>query len=237
MKATIEQLAQISLFAILNTKDLEHLQSYTHIQFYQRKEIILHEGDRLPERLHILLTGVLQVKKSATTGKETILRTLREGEIFAAPALFGDRYAPATVVVIEDCQILTIARVNLLKTIEQTPELALEILVIFNQRLQQLHNMVHGLVSERAVVRLARLIQYAVWQYGTEITPAGEQLRIKLPYYQIARSIGITYEECIRLMKGLNDTIQYSRGGKIMILHRDALEAIASGETEVDIIC
>ena len=56
----------------------------------------------------------------------------------------------------------------------------------------------HGLVSERAVVRLARLIQYAAWQHGTDSTEAGEQLRVKLPYYQMARSIGITYEKCAR---------------------------------------
>ena len=229
MKATVEQLAQLSLFAALSPKDLECLQPHTQIQRYQREEIIFHEGDPLPAKLHILVSGTLQVYKSAATGKETILRTLRTGDIFAAPALFGDEQAPATVMVVEACQVLTIARATLLDTIQQTPELALRLLVVFNQRLQQLHNMVHGLVSERAVVRLARLIQYSAWRHGTEVTPAGEQLRISLPYYQMARSIGITYEECARLMKGLQATVQYGRGGKIVIRDREGLEAISSG--------
>ena len=230
MKATIEQLTQLSLFSTLNPEDLERLQPHTHLQRYQREEIIFHEGDPLSAKLYILFNGMLQVQKSAATGKETILRTLRAGEIFAAPALFGDEKAPATVLALEDCQVLTIARETLLNTIQQTPELALQLLVVFNQRLQQLHNMVHGLVSERAVVRLARLIQYSAWQHGTQLTPAGEQLSIKLPYYQMARSIGITYEECARLMKRLQAIVQYGRGGKIMILDREALDAIASGE-------
>ncbi len=231
MKATIEQLAQISLFAALSTEDLERLQPHTQIQRYRREEIIFHEGDPLPAKLHVLFSGVLQVQKSAATGKETILRTLRAGEIFAAPALFGNEQAPATVLAVEDCQVLTIAKGTLLDRIEQTPELALRLLVVFNQRLQELHSMVHGLVSERAVVRLARLIQYSAWQHGTKLTAAGEQLRIELPYYQMARSIGITYEECARLMKGLQATLQYGRGGKIIILDRDSLEAIASGHS------
>ena len=231
MKATIAQLAQISLFAALSTKDLERLQPHTQIRFYRQSEIVLHEGESLPEKLHILLTGVLQVQKSATTGKETILRLLRAGEIFAAPALFGDKYAPATVLVVDDCQILTITKTTLLDTIVQTPELALQLLVVFNHRLQQLHNIVHGLVSERAVVRLARLIQYAAWQHGTKLTAAGEEIQIKLPYYQMARNIGITYEECARLMKGLQATVQYGRGGKIIILDQEGLEAITSGES------
>lgn len=229
MKVTIEQLAQLSLFAALSPEDLEQLQPHTQIQHYQREEIIFHEGDPLPAKLHVLFSGALQVHKSATTGKETILRTLRAGDIFAAPALFGDGQAPATTMAIEDCQILTITRTALLDTIQQTPELALRLLVVFNQRLQQLHNMVHGLVSERAVVRLARLIQYSAWQHGTEVTTVGEQLRIKLPYYQMARSIGITYEECARLMKSLQATVQYRRGGKIVIRDREGLEAIVSG--------
>ncbi len=215
MKATLEQLAQISLFAALSTEELERLQPHTQIRLYRRQEIILHEGDKLPAKLHILFSGVLQVQKNSATGKETILRMLRAGEIFAAPALFGDEHAPATVLAVEDCQILTLARTTLLDTIQQNPELALRLLVVFNQRLQQLHNMVHGLVSERAVVRLVRLIQYSAWQHGTKLTAVGELLKVKLPYYQMARSIGITYEECARLMKGLQATVQYERGGKM----------------------
>ncbi|NER79298.1 MAG: Crp/Fnr family transcriptional regulator [Leptolyngbya sp. SIO1D8] len=230
MQATVQQLGQFSLFAALSEADLTHLQPHTHLQKYQRDEIVLHEGDPLPAKLHLVANGVLQVQKSAATGKETILRTLRSGDMFAAPALFGDAKAPATVLALEDCEVLTIPKSALLEAIQQTPELSLRLLVVFNQRLQQLHRMVHGLVSERAVVRLARLIQYSAWQHGTDKTAVGEQLRIKLPYYQIARSIGITYEECARLMKGLQDVVTYGRGGKIVICDREGLEAIANGE-------
>lgn len=233
MKATISQLSQIHLFATLSSDDLEQLQPHTQIQQYQREEIVLHEGDPLPMKLHILVSGVLQVQKSAATGKETILRTLRDGDIFAAPALFGDAQAPATVIVMADCQVLTLSQATLLNTIQQRPELALRLLVVFNQRLQQLHTMVHGLVSERAVVRLARLIQYSAWQHGTDGTDAGEQLRVKLPYYQMARSIGITYEECARLMKKLDAIVKYGRGGKIVILNSAGLETIAAGDSEL----
>ena len=229
MKATVEQLAGLSLFTELSRQNLEYLQPHTKIQSYQRQEIIFHEGDLLPAKLHILFSGVLQVQKSAETGKETILRTLRSGDIFAAPALFGDKQAPATVLAIENCQILTIPKATLLDAIQQTPEIALQLLAVFNQRLQQLHEMVHGLVSERAVVRLARLIQYSAWQHGTDVMAGGQQLRIQLPYYQMARSIGITYEECARLMKGLQDTVKYRRGGKIIVLDEDRLDAIAAG--------
>ncbi|MGR3277886.1 Crp/Fnr family transcriptional regulator [Acaryochloris marina NIES-2412] len=162
MKASVEQLAQLPLFMACQTDDLEHLQPYTQLLPYLRQEIVMHEGDPLPAKLYILFSGLLQVQKNAITGKETILRSLRAGDIFAAPSLFSDQPSPATVVAIEDCQVLTIPRDILLETIQHTPELALRLLVVLNQRLQQLHNIVHGLVSERAVVRLAQL-SFATW--------------------------------------------------------------------------
>lgn len=59
---------------------------------------------------------------------------------------------------------------------------------IFNQQLQQLHQRVHGLVSERAIVRLADYLE-SVADYGsTDPVGEGERLRSQLTYYQIARS-------------------------------------------------
>lgn len=181
----------------------------------------------MPAKLHALASGKIQVKKIAATGKETILRVLPIGEVFAAPALFGDGVAPATVVCEEDCQVIAIAQTALLEAIGQKPEIALRIISIFNQRLQQLHNTIHGLVSERAIVRLAKLIQYTMMQYGTEFSQSGQQLKVNLPYYQMSRSIGITYEECVRLIKSMKGAVAYKRGGKITIINTKLLEAIA----------
>src|SRR4028119_1291549 len=157
MQATVEELSNILVFAALTSPELEQLQPHTSVQDYQQGEIVMQEGDRLPARLYCVLNGSLRVTKTAATGKETILRTLLAGEIFAAPALFGTGIAPATVTAESNSQILTIERDALLEAIRQTPEIALRILGVFNQRIQLLHDTVHGLVSERAIVRLAQL--------------------------------------------------------------------------------
>ncbi|GAX44236.1 cyclic nucleotide-binding domain protein [Tolypothrix sp. NIES-4075] len=184
----------------------------------------------MPAKLFAVLGGRIEIKKTAATGKETILRILPAGELFAAPALFGDGVAPATVVAEQDCQILTIERTTLLEMIQNTPELALQIIAVLTERLQLLHQVVHGLASERAMVRLAQFIQAAAIAEGTDVTEHGLQLRSRLPYYQIARSIGITYEECVRLFKQIQAVVIYQRGGKILVLDQMKLDAIAQGE-------
>ncbi|MBD2119360.1 Crp/Fnr family transcriptional regulator [Trichocoleus sp. FACHB-262] len=234
MKATVEQLVSISIFAQLQSEQLASLQPHTVVQTYQVGEIISHEGDRLPPRLYALIQGLLRVSKTAASGKETILRTLTSGDIFAAPALFGNGIAPATVMAEAQAQVLMVNREALLAVIQANPEMALQMMAVLNQRLQQLHEVVHGLVSERAIVRLARLIQYSATEQGTETTAQGACLTLRLAHYQIARSIGITYEECVRLFKQLHSVVAYSRGGKITILDWERLDAIAQGTIEAD---
>lgn len=232
MLASLAQITQIKVFADLETIDKLNLQPFTVVKHYGKGEIIFHESDTLPAKLYAVASGVIKVSKTATTGKETILRNLGTGEIFAAPALLGNGISPATVTAETDCDILTLERDALLTAIQKKPDIALRMLVIFNNRIQQLHETVHGLVSERAIIRLARLIQYFATTSGTETTAKGERLKESLSYYRMARSIGITYEECVRLIKSMKSVISYHRGGEITIIDIDKLNDIADGKIE-----
>ncbi len=227
---SIAQLQQISIFQDLATAELASLVPYSYIREYLADEIVMQEGDRLPQQLHGLIRGRLEIKKTAPNGKETVVRLIPAGELFAAPAIFGNGIAPATVICQIESQVLTIDRQALLQAISHAPEISLRILEVFNQRLQQLHNTVHGLISEQAMVRLVRLIQYYRDRDGTHPVAQGDCLNIKLPYYQIARSIGITYEECVRLFKKLKEIVTYQRGGKIIVRDWKQLEAIATND-------
>ena len=229
MYATIEQLATIDVFSNLDSTVLTQLADVARIHGYQQGEILIHEGDRLPAKFHAVLAGKLLVQKIAESGKETTLRQLPAGEMFAAPALFGDGIAPATVKALNDSQIVTIDKTILLGLIQVSPEIALHILHYFNQRLQEMHQTIHGLISERATVRLARLIEYMAKRYGVEQTQEGVQLNMKLPHQQMARMIGITYEECVRIVrKDLDGIISYGRGGSITINDDFALKSVTS---------
>jgi CRP/FNR family transcriptional regulator, cyclic AMP receptor protein len=233
MPATSEQLAKIIIFSKLDAKALLTLSQFSQIEVYKRGETLIQEGDCFPPKLHTVLSGEILAKKVSVSGKETILRLLPAGEIFAAPAIFGDGISIATVVALQDCQILTVEKAALIQAIQSDPEIALQILNCFNQRLQEMHRTIHGLISERAIVRLARVLQYTAQKYGTVQSSEGTCLNHQLPYQQLARMIGISYEECVRFMnKNFSSIISYDRGGKIHILDPIALEKIASEEMD-----
>ena len=230
MDVTIDHLKGIAIFADLETTILDKLSLGAKLRSYKSGAILIHEGDLFEEKLYTILQGRLSVSKTSPEGKETVLRQLHAGEMFAAPALFGDRKAPGTITSLENSQIITIEKATLLATIQVKPEVALQILSYFNRRIQEMHQTIHGLISERAAVRLARLIKYFAASYGTSKSDQGTQLNSKLPYKRIARMVGITYEECVRIMKkDFQDAIMYQRGGQITITDLAALEQIISG--------
>ena len=222
----VEQLQEISLFADLPPQLLAQLTEHCQLNQYAAKSVVFYEGDELPACLHVLVSGRLHIAKLSPAGKETILRILPAGEIFAAPALFGNGKAPATATAIEPAAILTLDQQALLNGFAQTPELALHLLCVFNQRLQQLHNRLHGLVSERAMVRLINYLEHMIASAGCVPVPGGEHIKAQLTHYQIARSIGISYEECVRLFKQLRPVVAYQRGGIITIANRQQLSAL-----------
>ena len=222
--ASAFQLQQISIFQDLDPLQIEALLPFSYWQEYQSTEIVMKESEQIPPKLYCLIAGTLEIKKvSASTGKESLIRLIAAGEVFAASAIFGNGIAPATVLCVTPSQVLTIERESLLEAIAKTPEISLRILFVYNQRLQQLHNTVHGLIAEKAIIRLAKLIQYYQDIYGTRSLQEGKLLNVSLTYEQIANSIGISYEECARLFKQLKGVVSYRRGGKIIIKDRQKL--------------
>ena len=126
----IAQLKQISIFQDLAVTQLESLVPYSYVREYQQDEIVMQQGDRIPQQLHALITGRLEIKKTAPHGKETLVRLIPAGELFAVPAIFGNGISPATVICQIKSQVLTIDCDALLKAISQSPEISLRILEV-----------------------------------------------------------------------------------------------------------
>lgn len=229
MPVTIKQLQTITIFASLKSSSLGKLSGFSRIDFYESGSLIIQQGDRFLPKLYAVLTGQITAQKISSQGKVTILRQLPAGEMFAAPALFGDGIAPATLIAQKNTEVVSINKSVLLELMHSNPEVSLEILSCFNQRLQEMHQTIHGLISESATIRMARLIQYNASRYGVEQTNKGACLNTKLPHQQLARSVGITYEESVRLIKkDFAAIIDYGRGGIITIQDGSALKLLSS---------
>jgi CRP-like cAMP-binding protein len=77
MHVTVEQLQRILLLSGLDLDQLAQLQAHAVVKQYVRGETILYEGDRLPAQLFAVLSGRIEIKKTASTGKDWQARLFR----------------------------------------------------------------------------------------------------------------------------------------------------------------
>lgn len=231
--ATTIDLTKLDFFQGLDESELRHLTAHSRVRACHASEVLFHEGDPLEPTLRILINGGLEIRKSAASGKETVVRLIRPNEIFAVAALFDRKVAPGTVVASEKSEVLEIRLDSIQAHLAENPGIAMKLLVAFAQRLRETQDALHAVVSERAKTRLATLILRILDREGGKRTPEGLTLSTKLPHGTLSRMVGITYEECVRLIREWCQSpaiLRYERGGVITVMDRPRLEALILAE-------
>ena len=221
-------LHDLDFFRGLDATELDELDRRSRCRHVAAGDILFREGETLAPKLRFVCRGQLQIHKSASTGKETIVRLIRPGEVFAVAALFDQRRAPATVTASEASTILEITLEDFQAHLTAHPLLAIKLLAAFAVRLKDLQETLHSVISERARTRLAALILHTLDRGGgTPVPHGGIRLKTRLPHAVMSRMVGITYEECVRLVGEWSREpaiLHYQRGGILTLLDRAALE-------------
>lgn len=224
-------LKQLDFFSSLEEAELLLLSRRAVLRRLAPGEALFHEGEPLDPALRFVYAGTLQIRRTATNGKETILRLIRRGEMFGVAALFDRKLAPGSAIATEPSEVLEIRLEDLLSHLTREPVIAMKLLVTFAQRLRELQDTLHAVMSGRARTRLARAILNTLDQGGATSVGQGFLLKTKLPHATLSRMVGITYEECVRLIREWShapEVLRYERGGVITVCDRRELERQAS---------
>jgi len=226
-----EAITALPLFKGLDDLQVQALARISTLRAYERGACVFHEGEPLPPFFLVLATGTLQIVKLAACGKETVIRLIPPGEPFAWAALLASGVAPASARAMEPVRVLHIPQDELTALLTRQPQLALRLLALYGQRLHDLHEQLHAVISERARTRIARLILRFMAREGAN-------LRTALPHQVLARMAGITYEECVRIIgewsHAAEPLLDYGRGGRIVVRAPAALAALAEGLEPAD---
>lgn len=226
-KAHTCSLHELDFFKGLDAKELRELDARSSCRNYAAGEVLFYDKQPLAAKLRFVCHGQLQIQKSAASGKETIVRLIRPGEVFAVAALFDKQLAPATVTATVETSVLEIALEDFQAHLTRYPLIAIKLLAAFAQRLKDLQEALHTVASERARARLAALILRTLERGGGTPVDGGIRLSTHLPHAVMSRMVGISYEECVRLIRDWSHepvVLQYQRGGIVTIRDREALE-------------
>ena len=190
-------LKAVPLFSSFPDEQLRMLASVVTRRSVPRSTTIMAGGDAT-DSLYIVLAGRLKVMMSDAEGKEVILSILGPGEFFGEMGLIDDAPRSASVVAIEPCELLCIAKRDFKKCLAENVEMAMAVMRGLVRRLREADRKIGSLALLDVYGRVARLL------LDMSETVEGEKVVTKrLPKQDIAKMIGASREMVSRVMKDL----------------------------------
>ncbi len=211
------------IFAPLNSKEKEMLQSAHTQKFYRRGEIIYHKGD-VPRGLMCLTSGKVKVLKQGICRGQIIRITNPYGFIGYRALFAGEKYT-SSAIAIEDCSICTIAKKNLFYVIRKNGRFGLNLLGEMAQELGFSNERTVNLTQKHTRGRLAESLLFMTDIFGFESDK--KTINAYLSRQDIASLSSMTTSNAIRTLSAFADEDIISlEGKKIKILDINKLKKI-----------
>jgi CRP/FNR family cyclic AMP-dependent transcriptional regulator len=178
-----------------------------------RGATVMVAGDQT-DSLYIILSGRLKVMMSDAEGKEVILSILGPGEFFGEMGLIDDSPRSASVVAIEPCELLAIAKRDFNKCLAENFEMAMAVMRGLVRRLREADRKIGSLALLDVYGRVARLLLDMA-----ENVDGQKMVTKRLPKQDIAKMIGASREMVSRVMKDLQLGGYIEMRGSSIVLH------------------
>jgi CRP/FNR family transcriptional regulator len=182
----------------------------------RRGERIFDAGDHA-DVLFQLRSGMVKLTTITPGGDEMLL------EVYYPEAVFGelcfcDEPHAGTAIAIEDSEVLTATRAQVLNLLREQPDLALVLFGEFASRLSSAYTNLQTAVFDAVVTRVAaRLVEFAA--HGTACPNGDLELPHKVPHSDLAEMLGVRRETVTRAMIDLRrqNLISYGPDGRLRI--------------------
>jgi CRP/FNR family transcriptional regulator, cyclic AMP receptor protein len=177
-----------------------------------RGSAVVHEGDRT-DFVYFVLTGNLKVMVSDEDGREVILTILGQGEMFGEMGVLDDSPRSASVVAVTASDLVTIAKSDFKRLMQENFELAWHVMCNLTRRLRDADRKIESLALMDVYGRVARLLLEM-----SEEVDGVKVVRKKVSKQDIAKMIGASREMVSRVMKdlGLRGLIEETESGVIL---------------------
>lgn len=200
----------IPFFACLSGDEIEDLRHVLVEKHFSRNKIIFVEDDT-QNYMYVILSGKVKVVYLGADGKEHILAVHKTGDFFGEMALLDGKTAPATVIAMEDTDILIMSRKDFEESLLKNNRVLKEIISILCTRLRDAWMMNKVLGLPRAEERVRMLLKLMGIHYGIK-DKRGTVITLRLTHQDIADYSSLSRETVTRLLNRL------VRDGEIEVL-------------------
>jgi CRP/FNR family cyclic AMP-dependent transcriptional regulator len=185
-------LADHFLLRELTPTEREALLAYARVEHYRAGQTIFLKGS--PGRgMLAVLRGRVRISASSPDGREIVLNTIDQGEVFGEIALLDGKERSADAVAIVECDLLAIERRDFVPFLENHAGLALRLIAVLCERLRRTTQQVEDVLFLDLPSRLAKkLLDLAATR--AQRTPSGLRFEAKLSQREIGTMIGLSRE-------------------------------------------
>jgi len=171
-----------------------------------KRDLLFMEGSD-GTAVYLLTAGNIQLVKTNMDGKETVIKTVKEGELFAEVILFEKSKFPVTAIACTEAEVIELPRAGFLKLLNEE-EFRNDFMAMLMHKQRYLAERIQQLTSMDVE---ARFIEFLRDHYGEK-----EKITPDLSKKDIASAIGATPETFSRLLQKLETRADFSWTGKII---------------------
>lgn len=210
--------ADLPIFSGLAPADLDDLLRDAQSIRYP-KGVPVFTQDEEAHSFFVLLHGNLRVLKVTPDGQQVVVRFVSAGEVFGVAAAIGRTTYPATASAVVDSIALVWPSAIWPRLVARHPSLAVNILQMVGNRLQDAHTRVVELATEEVERRVAHALLRLAKQSGRKVE-AGIQIDFPISRQDVAEMTGTTLHTVSRILSAWEDR-GLVEGGRQRIVIRD----------------
>jgi CRP-like cAMP-binding protein len=210
------------LFAGLDDRELEAVATVAKSRRYARDEVVFH-ADESGDVFFLIQSGRVKVTMISPEGKEIILSILGPGEFFGEMALLDDEPRSASIVAMENLELLTIWRSDFLQLLSENFSITRKVLATLSRRLRNASNRIESLATMDVYGRLARYFLDLAREQG-KVLDSGYVAVTRPTHQSIANMIGTSRETVSRLIHDLMEQNLLLTEGRTIYLRKSALD-------------
>ena len=201
-------LSQCGYFKGLSGRSLSSLARVCRVEDVRKREHLFLEGDR-GEAVFLLLSGGIQLMKSAADGREVVIKTVAPGELFAEVILFEQDAYPVNAVAIKPSTLCRVPKADFLRLLGQE-SFRRDFISGLLRRMRYLADRILDLTTSDVEERFFNFLEQ---QHGR-----CDEYRLTMTKKDIAAAIGATPETLSRLRERLVSQKVLQWQGKIIRL-------------------
>jgi len=190
-------LKNINLLKGLDSFQIEALESSAENRTYKKNIIILNKED-ITDYMFVLVSGQVHAYVNDDQGRKIIVNTIHAGETFGELAMFSSEPRSASIIAVEDCEVLLIQKDEVFKYLGEAPEFCRNIIQMLAQKVNSLTEDVSSLALLDTYGRIVRVLEQSADESGQGTTTTG-----KLTQQDIANRVGSSREMVSRILKDL----------------------------------